>query len=75
MLSYFLAPYVSLMLASGYSVCSPEVGAETKQPSSEYVSTVIYLPAGQVHNAPVLEAVDASTPEPTTSVQVFTIVR
>lgn len=75
MLSYFLAPYVSLMLASGYSVCSPEIGTEVKQPSSKYVSAVIYLPAGQAHNAPILEAVDASTPESTTSAQVFTIVR
>lgn len=71
MLSYFLAPFVSIMLASGDLICSPD--AAVMEP--HYISTVIYFPAGQSHSLAPVEAIDVAVPEPEVSAQTFIVTK
>ena len=70
MLSYFLAPYVTLMLTSG-GVCTPEEKPAAEKENSEFALTVIYANPEEVRSLEPVRTV--GDPEDTRESQVFVI--
>ena len=70
MLSYFLTPYVTLMLASG-GVCTPEEKPATEKENSEFTFAVIYADPEAVRSLEPVKTV--GDPEGTGGSQIFII--
>lgn len=70
MLSYFLAPYVTLMLTSG-GVCTPDEKPVTEKENSEFSFTVIYADPEAVRSLEPVKTVGA--PESANESQIFII--